>query len=442
MARSNARFLVVLSWTAVVLASASCSSRQSEDEFGQIARPLPSGDNADQWTTPDAGPHVDGECVSNVTGRVRFPNGIEPVPDAFVYVIDPYAPIYEHTCGQCFDPGQVENYTRTTIDGAFELPVYSDGAKKLVIEKGAFRRIVPLDLSCNQNVALSEPSTRLPRDHEEGRIPRIAVATGIFDAMQNVLAKMGLARMDTAGVVIGTEQYDLFGGTDTGAYPPFTALLLDIDRMRDYDVIYINCGSLPEEQITSIVQNAVVRQNLRAYVHDGGRLYVTDEAYDYVEQVFPEFIAFQGSDSGLSTTPEREDAAEIGADASITYATLHDDTLSSWLSQQGMLTSEGYAPIVGMLRGWTVMKEIDDRRATVWTSAPVNWFENGVAMHGDRPLTVTFNYGCGRVLFTSYHTSPRSFSGDATRATLTGQELILSYLTLEIGTCVQEGDLW
>lgn len=46
------------------------------------------------------------------------------------------------------------------------------------------------------------------------------------------------------------------------------------------------------------------------------------------------------------------------------------------------------------------------------------------------PLTITGEYGCGRILFTAYHTvESGGYVG------LTPQELILMYLILEIGVC-------
>ena len=52
------------------------------------------------------------------------------------------------------------------------------------------------------------------------------------------------------------------------------------------------------------------------------------------------------------------------------------------------------------------------------------------------PLTLTFEAGCGRVLFTSYHT--HQHEGEAPSRWLNAQEMILGYLAFEIGTCVED----
>ena len=67
----------------------------------------------------------------------------------------------------------------------------------------------------------------------------------------------------------------------------------------------------------------------------------------------------------------------------------------------------------------------------VWVSAPVVW----AGGKGVRPLTASCDYrgsdgsGCGRVMFSSYHTY-----GDA--PDLLPQERVLEYLILEIGACM------
>jgi hypothetical protein len=48
-------------------------------------------------------------------------------------------------------------------------------------------------------------------------------------------------------------------------------------------------------------------------------------------------------------------------------------------------------------------------------------------------MTVSFQYGCGRVLFTTYHTV--GTTGGGRHPGLYEQELTLFYLIMEIGVC-------
>jgi hypothetical protein len=62
---------------------------------------------------------------------------------------------------------------------------------------------------------------------------------------------------------------------------------------------------------------------------------------------------------------------------------------------------------------------------------------SGEAPERGRPLTITFEAGCGRALFTSYHTVEEEASRD-----WTAQEQILAYLVLEIGVCITEPQIF
>ena len=60
------------------------------------------------------------------------------------------------------------------------------------------------------------------------------------------------------------------------------------------------------------------------------------------------------------------------------------------------------------------------------------WVEGGCPTcepTGVRPMTISADYGCGRIMFSTYHTDEGAHAG------LTPQELILLYIILEIGVC-------
>ena len=64
----------------------------------------------------------------------------------------------------------------------------------------------------------------------------------------------------------------------------------------------------------------------------------------------------------------------------------------------------------------------------VWVEGPVG---GGAPTGVDKPLTVSGTYGCGKMLYSVYHT------GDDTHTGLSPQELILLYLIIEIGVCAE-----
>jgi hypothetical protein len=168
-------------------------------------------------------------------------------------------------------------------------------------------------------------------------------------------------------------------------------------------------------------------------VRQGGRLFVTDHSYDFVEQVFPEFIEFEGAQGAPPGQPEPHDAAELGPATDSVRATVLDKDLKAWLAlpEVGALLPSGEVNLLGFLDSWAIMKSVNEKAGgRVWVTAPMVGPGGNVV----RPLTATYDFrdtdgkGCGRVLFTSYHTH-----GDAPQ--LLPQERILEYLILEIGAC-------
>ena len=243
--------------------------------------------------------------------------------------------------------------------------------------------------------------------------------TGAWDKMEKVLDKLGV-----------TEKV-IFNGKDwgTGNFS-MQALLQNLGRMKEHHLILINCGTKFE---TMVASPGAVRSNIREYVKAGGRLLVTDFSYDYVEQVFPEFIDFEGSDHASTTQPESHNAAEVGSEGLTIMADIKDNQMKSWLKLPEIkaVQSNGKVKIVGFMTGWAVQKEVNLKTTTkVWVTGPAMW----IGGKGDRPLTASYYFqdtdkkGCGRVIFSSYHTYGNSKD-------LLPQERILEYLMLEIGTC-------
>jgi len=365
---------------------------------------------------------------------VRFPNGTLPVAEALVYVPRgaPDDVPRSSECGECLDSGALAAYATTGVDGTFTLRGVAEGEQTVVVEKGLFRRSTTLRVTACTDNPLDPSASRLPASPAEGLVPRIAVVTGDFDRMEDVLSELGLAA-DTFDLHEGSSEALGRGGSEEGS-----ALLADRTRLMGYDIVFVDCGALVAEPSFHAGLDAAMTGNLRAFVEDGGRLYVTDNAYDLVEQSYPQLVDFQEGGAGLTTSAEMGDAAQIGDELRSVSAMVHDDTLREWLVHTGAVPASGSMTIRGFLSGWTVIDSVDEEHAKVWTSADVSWtpFDFGAPGSGVRPLTVTFEAGCGRTLFTSYHTVPEE-RGTA----LTAQEQTLAYLVLEIGACIEEPSL-
>ncbi len=104
-----------------------------------------------------------------------------------------------------------------------------------------------------------------------------------------------------------------------------------------------------------------------------------------------------------------------------------DPGLAAWLAAQGQTLDT-------VKDAWTSIEGVhatpdQDPAGMPVMETPKVW----VHADGD-PATTSFKHGCGRVLYTTYHTQPTSESN----APLEPQALSLLYLILEIGVCVDE----
>ena len=361
----------------------------------------------------------------SISGKVYAPNGIDPVAGASVGIPLALAkPSKVVRCETCVVAGRYSAHTYAKADGSFKLTsIPNGGTFNVSLQKGHFRRIVKVTIPKCGHVSLTKAQTTLPgkkAQHSQwDSIPNIAVITGAWDKMEKVLDKLGV------------KEKVVYNGKDwgTGTYS-MQALLQNLGRMKAHHLILINCGTKFE---TMVASPGAVRSNIREYVKAGGRLLVTDFSYDYVEQVFPEFIDFEGSDGTSTTTPEAHNAAEMGSPDLTIQAEIKDSQMKAWLKLPEIkaLQASGKVKVVGFMTGWAVQKEVNLKTtAKVWVSGPAIW----VGGKGDRPLTASYYFqdtdkkGCGRVIFSSYHTYG---SGKE----LLPQERILEYLMLEIGTC-------
>jgi hypothetical protein len=467
-----------------------------------------------------------GSDIQSVTGTVFAPNGTDPIAGATVYVPSSTANLsapttalkgvgkaVTATCGgstvTCSDPTATALCSTCTCpDGTFSLDVSSCSASDsttLKIESGSTTIDVTFSSDCtttDTTCAITTAASTLPSSGT-GALT-MAVVTGEYDEIQDVLAKLGYGDLDTDNrLKIGTEKFTIYRGGDTDldvelaatsetTYPLASSLFGDVTLMNTFDIIFINCGA--DETVTTTAStintpltatttkhhthaeyhaarkaavfkgagtaiDATVIANIKSYVEAGGKLYVTDWAYDFIEQAFPGVMDFQGSGDGDATTVETNSAAQVGdsTDANssslVSNALVKDTTMSTWLSSRKIntldsattpslssctttssadesntttsaLNSDDTIRIGDFLSAWAVMKEAYDSDTTVWIEGSVN-FSSGTT--ATRPLTISRTQSSGKVLYSSYHS--------AHSCPTTGfwpQERVLQYLVFEI----------
>lgn len=355
--------------------------------------------------------------AGRILGTVYAPNGVDPVSGALVYIAD-------RSGGADGDPPTEPNlgYTYSEADGTFVIPDIPTGEQTVVIEKGAFSKETEITVASGDNTLPSSTTTLPGSTGGGGTVEQMAVVTGLYDSIENVLAKLGMGTVTSYGTLeLGTETFDLIDGTgylDDAAYPNFLDFFGTPSNYADYRTIFINCGNGYEEDFFS---NTTAVNGLKAWVNAGGRLYVTDQAYDFVEQLFAEYIDFHGDDPGLVATPESMNAAESGDDFNSTNATILNAKLLAWLKAVNATNADDTVTIEGWLPYWVPIDAIGTS-TSAWVQAPVWVWEEQTT----RIVTVTFKYGNGTVFYSSYHTE------DMQSTAITPQDRILQYFVFEV----------
>ncbi|MFN3752672.1 hypothetical protein [Flavobacterium sp.] len=179
-----------------------------------------------------------GQKTGTLKGKVTTINTHKAVGGALVFAFDDEKNIY---------------YAYSNAAGDFELnaPI---GDRTLYIQTGDgsnFRTNINVVVQENQTQQLEESSLRLDQ------VARIAYVSGSYDSIEEIIASLG---------------YE----TESLTY----AQLSDYSIVSQYDIIFLNCGSIASSN--SISNNPTATTNLAQFVTNGGSLYASDWAIAYL----------------------------------------------------------------------------------------------------------------------------------------------------------------
>ena len=389
---------------------------------------------------------------TTITGNVMAPNGVDPIANAFAYVPASTgqfpAGVACDLCGMPIDGEAAQAITDP--DGHFSIDISALPASSqlpFTVNKGRFRRQTMIPIQACQENSIGAPHTVLPGKAGPGDdIPKIAIATGVQDALDEVLTAMGLD--ETVG-------YDCFEnrakpGTmpvspcekrlaaQGSSAPQLTDLLKNESMLEQYNMVFISCA-YGKYATLSAADQATITANLQTWTQKGGRLFATDRSYDYIAQAFPSAVGFMNGDGTV-------DAANVGVGSVQMPATytgkVNDPTLLAWLvAVSAMQNGQTTLPLTGYLTQWSVVQSVPMSTVDVVDATDAQVKSGTTTSTGLYPQTVQFditppggNEACGRAIFSSYHTLGAMQMVDAT--SLTPQERILEYLMFEAGACV------
>jgi hypothetical protein len=462
-----------------------------------------------------------GQQPTRLTGRVITPGRTDGntgnqvgVPNAFVYIlrnnnvgdlppIDEGIPSTGQRCDRCEDQqlGPVLAGAVTDAHGNFtiegNIPVGVQFV--LVVKAGKFRRAVQYTLSAGaacQTTALptaaaSNP-TRLARHLNDGlavHIPRIAIATGDYDAMECVFWKMGFASSGATNVFSAPQlngRIHLY--RDNGAWPDACSacangatscvqtncpgcgscsgstscnncrntwrtglnherLFENGGRIREYDMVISDCRGDINGLPTSGSAGAA---NIRTYANAGGRVFASHWSHNWIE------------DGSTAYSPSNPLAT--GLNPAVNWQP-HDTNISNGTGHisQGRANS---SPRIQTFIEWMVnesavpsadnltfnIPEPRSRAASLGTYTEEFVHCNGGVCDREsrwRPQQLAFytpyappaaDASCGRVVYTGYHVSVTGTNGETfpshCSGTLSATEKTLLYLLFDLGACV------
>jgi len=287
-----------------------------------------------------------------VRGRVCTADGAHPLDEARASVTP---------------TGLGEIFTLTNEEGRFELLDVPVGDQVLVIQKGTFRTERAVTIPANAVLQLDEEECALEPDDI-----RIAVVRGSnFDHVEQVLGSIGVPEANVE--IFGSDWAEALLGPD--------------ERVRDYDVLFLNCRSAEPVYLST----STMRDRMRSYIADGGSLFASDQAYDLIEGTFPDQIDFLGTD-------ETRGAADRGAIVNDLSATIIDATMATLFGQPS-------ATLRYPLETWSVMTGVASG-VDVYLRADAPLIGGTTA--DNAPQIVGFSHGEGRVTYSSFHQEPGS----------------------------------
>jgi hypothetical protein len=249
-----------------------------------------------------------GGGTTSVSGKIFAPNGIEPLPNVFVYVPNggpaPDYGVQAFAAGVQMPPvsGAPLVQTKTASDGSFTLTNMPVGSSiPLVMQAGKWRRFytIPGVTACINTAlpASGAQQTRFARKTGEftsqDTMPRIAVVTGALDAIECSLRKFGILDSEFSDPPAqgGTGHVNFYlgsapapaaaGAQYSAATPSESVLFSSLSTLNQFDTAILSCQGSEDAPTNAFVNNLVNFANV------GGRVFVTHSNYPWLSLYTP-----------------------------------------------------------------------------------------------------------------------------------------------------------
>jgi hypothetical protein len=228
-------------------------------------------------------------ATTTVTGTVYVPNGVDPLPNALVYI--PSSAPGALTPGvECLQAGATPQggavtSTTTAADGTFTLTGVPAGTHiPIVIQSGKWRiqRVISTVTACT-NTVVPAALTTLASNQLAGDIPKIAIVTGNNDAIECILRKAGVLDSEFTNPS-GSGRINLYQGSGAAGVqidsstPSELTLVNSASMLNNYDVILFPS----QGTVDSATSSSTNLGNVYAWANSGGRLFASHSSFGWL----------------------------------------------------------------------------------------------------------------------------------------------------------------
>lgn len=431
------------------------------------------GVGEDFSSAPPSIPGCTGACVvktdcpssmgpTTLTGTVTIPSGLLPLYNAKVYIPSgtslPPPPVSGATCDRCDAASAEIASTTTDINGNFVLTNVPSGENiPLIIKVGKWRKVVtlPAITDCT-TTKLAAADTRLPRNQNEGNIPRIALSVGSADAMECILRnkKLGLddsefttekgnGRVNLYAGANGVTKFaaNLNGGAAFTSIAPSPAKNWwdDMANWTKYDIVMLSCEG--NELMT--YKSAQALQNLESYLNMGGRVFASHFHYGWIKNADATKQQIQKVVTAWNPTAGPDPVTDT-----VDTTTAKGAALADWLMLPAVAgsTTRGRLQVGGARYS---VASIDPKLTQRWvyytpnTGNPIPQYFSFNA-----PVGAQASAQCGQMVFTDLHisgggtapydSSPNggTFPTSCSSTTMSPQEKALIFMLFDLTNCL------
>lgn len=449
-----------------------CGSDSTNNDVNSSPSPTCQGFGCSDGGGPCTGLECDqvtceGGKSTTLTGIVLDPAGKVPIFNAVVYVPnDPVAPLTEGAaCDRCDAKvsGKPIAITQTDTSGAFTLTnVPATANVPVVIQIGKWRRQIRIsNVPRCEVTAVDAGQTRLPRNKQEGDIPKIALATGAADPLQCLLKKIGLddTEFGPAGSPARIHLYKGGGFNDKVASSkladgtPFASaetLWKSTAELSKYDVVLLSCEGI--ENDTAQHKPNASKQALYDYAKAGGRLFTTHYHHTFFSSSpdpAPKGVAVWADPEKVPPVATPKPPATTPVFGEIVGTFPKALAMKEWLTKQNAL-QDGKLPMVD------ARHNVDAVNASGlnWISVPNANLQSAPAVQYlsfNAPVGAADDQVCGRVVFSNLHVgagSEGALTDDPSKPyptscqtkDLSPQQKALEFMLFDLSSCVQKDD--